>query len=478
MIISFCIKCSTLIAERYVYHQNCAINDHCLKRIPYTISIMKPLYFLSLVFLLSNVVHTTAQVQFNDNDFIQIEKKVIEWRRDIHENPELGNREFRTAALVAKHLKSLGIKVTTEVGVTGVVGLLEGGLPGPVIALRADMDALPVLERTPVPFASKKKTIYNGTETNVMHACGHDSHVAILMGVAEMLAEIKDDLKGTVKFIFQPAEEGAPKGEEGGAELMVKEGALKNPNVDVIFGLHINAQLEVGNITYRPGGMFAGVGDLKITIKGRSAHGAEPWYAIDPVVTSAQIINNLQTIMSRNVNVTENAAVVTIGAINGGNRSNIIPEQVEMLGTVRTLSESDEELIFKRIREIVTNTAEANGAHAIVELPYSSHYPVTFNDIELTKNMVPSLQKAAGSDHVNLIPAETGAEDFSFFANEVPGFYFYVGALPKGQDPKTSASHHTPDFFLDESGFITGVKAMLNLVSDYMETSSVAYSKK
>jgi amidohydrolase len=300
----------------------------------------------------------------------------------------------------------------------------------------------------------------------------------LLMGVAEMLAEIKDDLKGTVKFIFQPAEEGAPKGEEGGAELMVKEGALQNPDVDVIFGLHINAQLEVGNITYRPGGMFAGVGDLKITVKGRSAHGAEPWYAIDPVVTSAQIINNLQTIMSRNVNVTENAAVVTIGAINGGNRSNIIPEQVEMLGTVRTLSESDEELIFKRIREIVINTAEANGAQAVVELPYSSHYPVTFNDIELTKNMVPSLQKAAGNDHVNLIPAETGAEDFSFFANEVPGFYFYVGALPKGQDPKTSASHHTPDFFLDESGFIVGVKAMLNLVSDYMEASSATYSKK
>jgi|TARA_B110000503_G_scaffold53054_1_gene85227 amidohydrolase len=410
----------------------------------------------------SNVVQSKTIVK-------GIEQKVIDWRRDIHEHPELGNREVRTAALVTKHLKTLGMDVQTNVGVTGVIGVLKGGLPGPVIALRADMDALPVLERTPVSFASKVKTIYNGSETSVMHACGHDSHVAILMGVAEVLSEMQKDLKGTVKFIFQPAEEGAPKGEEGGAELMVKEGALKNPNVDVIFGLHINAQVEVGKITYRPGGMFAGVGDLKITVKGKSSHGAEPWSSIDPIVTSAQIINNLQTIISRNVNITRNAAVVTIGSIHGGNRSNIIPEEVEMLGTVRTLSDTDEELIFERIRQIVTKTAEANGAEAIVELPYSSHYPVTFNNIELTTKMLPSLKKAAGESNVILVPAETGAEDFSFFANEVPGLYFYVGGLPKGQDPKTSASHHTPDFFLDESGFMLGVDAMVNLVADYME---------
>ena len=410
----------------------------------------------------SNVVQSKTIVK-------GIEQKVIDWRRDIHEHPELGNREVRTAALVTKHLKTLGMDVQTNVGVTGVIGVLKGGLPGPVIALRADMDALPVLERTPVSFASKVKTIYNGSETSVMHACGHDSHVAILMGVAEVLSEMQKDLKGTVKFIFQPAEEGAPKGEEGGAELMVKEGALKNPNVDVIFGLHINAQVEVGKITYRPGGMFAGVGDLKITVKGKSSHGAEPWSSIDPIVTSAQIINNLQAIISRNVNITRNAAVVTIGSIHGGNRSNIIPEEVEMLGTVRTLSDTDEELIFERIRQIVTKTAEANGAEAIVELPYSSHYPVTFNNIELTTKMLPSLKKAAGESNVILVPAETGAEDFSFFANEVPGLYFYVGGLPKGQDPKTSASHHTPDFFLDESGFMLGVDAMVNLVADYME---------
>ena len=410
-----------------------------------------------------------AQSNNLERNFNDIEQKVIDWRRDIHQNPELGNREFRTATLVAKHLRSLGMEVKTEVGVTGVVGVLKGGQPGPVVALRADMDALPVLERTPVSFASKATTFYEGKETAVMHACGHDSHVAILMGVAEILSGMQKELKGTVKFIFQPAEEGAPKGEEGGAELMVKEGALNNPKVDVIFGLHINAQVEVGKITYRPGGMFAGVGDMKITVKGKSSHGAEPWSSVDPIVVSAQIINNLQTIVSRNVNVTKNAAVVTIGAIHGGNRSNIIPEQVEMLGTVRTLSEADEKLVFERIRQIVTKTAEANGTEATLELPYSSHYPVTFNNIALTAKMLPSLQKSTGAENVVLVPAETGAEDFSFFANEVPGFYFYVGALPKGKDPETSAPHHTPEFYLDESGFITGVNAMVNLVVDYME---------
>lgn len=430
---------------------------------------MKKKHILLACIMLLSFPKLNAQSNNLERNFKDIEQKVIDWRRDIHQNPELGNREFRTATLVAKHLRSLGMEVKTEVGVTGVIGVLKGGLPGPVVALRADMDALPVLERTPVSFASKATTFYEGKETAVMHACGHDSHVAILMGVAEILSGIQKELKGTVKFIFQPAEEGAPKGEEGGAELMVKEGALNNPKVDVIFGLHINAQVEVGKITYRPGGMFAGVGDMKITVKGKSSHGAEPWSSVDPIVVSAQIINNLQTIVSRNVNVTKNAAVVTIGAIHGGNRSNIIPEQVEMLGTVRTLSEADEKLVFERIRQIVTKTAEANGTEATLELPYSSHYPVTFNNIALTAKMLPSLQKSTGAENVVLVPAETGAEDFSFFANEVPGFYFYVGALPKGKDPETSAPHHTPEFYLDESGFITGVNAMVNLVVDYME---------
>jgi amidohydrolase len=399
----------------------------------------------------------------------KIESKVIEWRRDFHQHPELGNSEVRTAAIVAKHLKSLGIEVKTGVAKTGVVGILKGGKPGPVVALRADMDALPVTERNALPFASKVKTTYNSQEVGVMHACGHDSHVAILMGVAEVLASMKKDLKGTVKFIFQPAEEGAPKGEEGGAELMVKEGVMNNPKVDVVFGLHIDSQTEVGKITYRPGGTMASVNDMKITVKGRQAHGAAPWSSIDPIVVSSQIVNSLQTIVSRNLNVTENAAVVTIGSIHGGVRSNIIPEQVEMLGTVRALTNEDEKMIIDRIKQIVTKTAEAAGATAIVEIPYSSHYPVTFNDVALTNRMLPSLQKTAGTEKVVLVPAETGAEDFSFYQQKAPGLFIFLGGLPKGKNPKTAPSHHTPDFFIDESGFKLGVNALANLTLDYME---------
>jgi amidohydrolase len=401
----------------------------------------------------------------------QVESKVVNWRRDIHQNPELGNREIRTAELVARHLQSLGIEVKTNIAKTGVLGLLQGAKPGPVVALRADMDALPVEEKTAVPFASKVKATYNGQETFVMHACGHDAHVAILMGVAEILSGMKKDLAGTVKFIFQPAEEGAPKGEEGGAELMVKEGVLESPKVDVIFGLHINAQLETGKITYRPGGMFAGVADVKITVNGKPSHGAEPWAAVDPVLVAAQMITNLHTIVSRNVNITENPAVISIGAIQGGNRSNIIPEKVEMLGTVRTLSESDEILVFGRIREVAAHTAAAAGATATVELPYSVHYPVTANDPALTAAMLSSLQTSAGRENVILVPAETGSEDFSFFANKVPGLYFYIGGLPKGKEKKLSAPHHTPEFYLDESGFKTGLIALSGLVIDYMEAN-------
>jgi amidohydrolase len=399
----------------------------------------------------------------------KINAQVITWREDIHQNPELGNRETRTSALIAAHLRKLGLQVDTGIAKTGVVAILKGGKPGPVIALRADMDALPVTERTPVPFASKVRTTYNGQETGVMHACGHDAHVAILMGVAEILSGMKKDIKGTVKFIFQPAEEGAPKGEEGGAELMVKDGVLDNPKVDVIFGLHEYAQLEVGKISYRPGGAMAGVSDMKITVKGRAAHGAEPWSSVDPIVTASQIVNNLQTIVSRNVNITENPAVVTIGSFHGGNRSNIISEQVEMMGTVRTFSDADEKLVNSRIRQIVEKTAEAAGATATVELPFSVHYPVTFNNVALTEAMLPTLQNSAGAQNVILIPADTGSEDFSFFSQKVPGLYFNIGGLPKGKNKKDSGGHHTPDFFLDESGFITGITALCNLVLDYPE---------
>lgn len=399
----------------------------------------------------------------------KMEQKVIAWRHDLHEHPELGNREFRTSEIIAKHLKSLGIEVQTKVGVTGVVGILKGDKPGPVIALRADMDGLPVIENNDLPFKSTVKAMYNGKETGVMHACGHDAHVSILMGVAEILSGMKKDLKGTVKFIFQPAEEGAPKGEEGGAELMVKEGVLDNPKVDVVFGLHMNALVEVGKITYHPAGTMAGASDFKIVVKGKPSHGAYPWLSVDPIVTSAQIITALQTITSRNINLTENASVVTVGTITAGNRSNIIAEQAEMLGTVRTLSNSDEALVFARVRQIAEKTAEAAGATAEVEIPYSNHYPVTFNNVELTNAMLPSLQKAAGADNVLLVPAVMGAEDFSFFAQKVPGLFFFVGGLPKGKDPKTAGAHHTPQFIIDDSAFKTGMKAFCNLVFDYME---------
>lgn len=401
----------------------------------------------------------------------KIEQEVIKWRRDFHANPELGNREFRTGEIIAKHLTALGIEVKTGAAKTGVIGILKGGLPGPVIALRADIDALPITERVNINFASKIKTTYNGNETGVMHACGHDAHTAILMGVAEVLAGMKKDLRGTIKFIFQPAEEGSPVGEEGGAQLLVKEGVMENPHVDVVFGLHVAAELPAGQIGYRPAGFMAAVSDMKIIVNGLGAHGASPWMGVDPIVTSAQIINNLQTIVSRNLRLTDNAAVVTIGAINAGNRSNIIPEKVEMLGTVRTFSEADEKLFYEKIKLIVTKTAESNGATAEVIIPYSSKYPVTFNDPALVQKMLPSLQKTVGVNNTILISAKTGSEDFSFYQQKAPGFFFNLGAMPVNAKP---TSHHTPDFFLDESSFKTGVNAFTNLVLDYMDINKIS----
>jgi len=430
---------------------------------------MKIFYFFLLILLSAETYAQKNSLRAEvSKKASAIEQQVIGWRRDFHEHPELGNSETRTAGIISKHLESLGITVTTGVAKTGVVGILKGGKPGPVVALRADMDALPVTERVDLPFASKVTTTYNGQQVGVMHACGHDSHVAILMGVAEVLASVKKDIPGTVKFIFQPAEEGAPVGEEGGAELMIKEGVLNNPKVDVIFGLHINSQTTVGDIGYRPGGTMAGVNDLKITVTGKQAHGAYPWSSVDPVVISAQIVNNLQTIVSRNLNLTENPGVVTIGAINGGVRSNIIPEKVEMLGTIRNFSKSDEAMFIERIKTIVTKTAEAGGATAEVKIPYSNHYPVTFNDVALTEKMLPSLQATAGAEHIKLRLPVTGAEDFSFFQEKVPGLFVFLGGMPKGQDPLKAPSHHTPDFFIDESGFVLGINALANLTLDYM----------
>ncbi|MDI9355879.1 MAG: amidohydrolase [Chitinophagaceae bacterium] len=400
-----------------------------------------------------------------------IESKVIDWRHDIHQNPELSNREFRTQEKIEKHLKSLGLEVSRSAK-TGVVGLLKGGKPGPVVALRADMDALPVLERVPLPWASQVKGEYNGQEVPVMHACGHDTHVSILMGVAEILSQIKGDLKGSVKFIFQPAEEGAPNGEEGGAELMVKEGVLENPKVDVIFGLHINSQTEVGSIRCKTKGIMAAVNSFSIKIKGRQAHGSQPWSSVDPVVTAAQIINNSQTIVSRNMPLVKAAAVLTFGSIHGGVRSNIIPEEVTLVGTIRTLDQGMKETLLQRLNVLVTNTAEAMGATA--EITIDKGYPITYNHVGLTEKMMASLEAAAGKENVMGMDASTGAEDFSYFQEKVPGMFFFLGGMPKGTDPKTVSSHHTPDFYVDDSGMLLGMKAFCSLVLDYMEKPMIS----
>jgi amidohydrolase len=429
---------------------------------------MKNIFLIAILLsALSSSGQTDKQRQTIKTKADAIDAKVIAWRRDFHEHPELSNREVRTADIVAKHLQSLGIEVKTGVARTGVVGILKGGQPGPVIALRADMDGLPVLEKNDLPFASKATGEFNGAPVPIMHACGHDTHVAMLMGVAEILSSMKSELKGTVKFIFQPAEEGAPAGEEGGAYLMVKEGVLENPKVDVIFGMHISSGTEVGKIEYRPGGAMAGAMDLKITVKGKPSHGAMPWASIDPVLTASQIVYGLQTIVSRNLDLTKNGAVITIGSIHGGNRSNIIPEQVEMMGTVRTLSVEDEKMFIRRINEVATHTAEAAGATAEVKLPYTIHYPVTYNDPALTARMLPSLKKSAGEENINLAQARTGSEDFSYFAEKVPGLFIFLGGMPKGTDPLKAGPHHTPQFMIDDSGMKLGVNAMCNLVMDY-----------
>jgi len=398
-----------------------------------------------------------------------VENSVVKWRRHIHQNPELSNREFMTAKYVSDHLKSLGLEVQENIAHTGVVAILEGGHPGGVVALRADMDALPVTERVDLPFASKVKTIYKDVEVGVMHACGHDTHVAILMGVASVLTEIREEIKGTVKFIFQPAEEGAPDGEEGGAELMVKEGILKNPDVDAIFGLHISSGVPINTLTYKPGGTMASATSFEIKIKGKQAHGSRPWEGADPIVAGAQIINNLQTIVSRNLDLTNEAAVVTIGRFESGIRSNIIPESAYMEGTIRALDYEMRDEIYKRLKEIVVNTAKSNNLEAEVIL--KTPYPITYNDLKLTDQMKKTLFRVAGENNVKLARASTGAEDFSYFANKVPGFFFRLGGMPIEDHPNKGFSHHTPDFYIDDSGLILGVRAMANLAVDYLNTN-------
>jgi len=395
-----------------------------------------------------------------------IESKVLEWRRYLHENPELSNREFNTAKYIAKHLRSLGIEVQEGIAKTGVVGLLKGDIPGRVVALRADMDALPVTERNDLPFKSVVTSEYNGKKTGVMHACGHDTHVAILLGAAAVLSKMKSEIKGTVKFIFQPAEEGAPKGEEGGAELMVKENVLKNPDVEAIFGLHINSATDVGTIKYKSGGIMAAAQNFEINIKGKQAHGSRPWSGVDPILTAASIIQGLQTIISREAELTKEGAVITVGMINAGIRSNIIPERAKLVGTIRTLDYDMQKFINDRMKEMVSAIGKVHRAEATIEI--SKGLPITYNHIELTAKMLPTLQRIAGFENVVKISAITGAEDFSFYQQKIPGMYFFLGG--KSLDVKTedASGHHTPDFVIDESGFVLGVKSMTALTLDYL----------
>lgn len=391
--------------------------------------------------------------------------KVIEWRRYLHEHPELSNREFETSKFIASYLTSLGMDVQTGVAKTGVVALLKGGKPGSVVALRADMDALPVLERTKVEYASAAKGEYLGETVPVMHACGHDAHMAILLGAATVLSSVKKDLPGTVKFIFQPAEEGAPGNEEGGARLMIQEGVLENPQVAAIFGLHINSETEVGVIKYKPGAEMAAADWFSITVKGKGSHGSQPWAGIDPIVVSAQIIEGLQTIVSRQEDLTTAPVVITVGKIQGGVRNNIISEEVVMEGTIRTLDSAMQPEVHEKIRRMATKIAEASGAQADITIVTKTL--VTYNDPGLTAMMAPSFDKAAGKENVHIMNWMTGAEDFSYYGAKIPSLFFFLGGMPKGQDPATAAPHHTPDFFIDDSKLDVGVKAFCHLVFDY-----------
>jgi amidohydrolase len=406
-----------------------------------------------------------------DQQATALEAQVLAWRRDFHAHPELGNREFRTAGIVAAHLRSLGLdEVRTEVAITGVVGVLHGGLPGPVVALRADMDGLPVEERADVPFASKVRAVWNGEDVGVMHACGHDAHVAVLMGVASILAGLRERLRGSVKFIFQPAEEMPPAGEEGGAQLMIKEGAMENPAPGAIFGLHVTSQLPTGVIGYRSGPTMASSDTFRITVSGRQTHGAMPWRGVDPIVTSAQVVLGLQTIISRQMDIAHEPAVLTVGAIKGGVRENIIPDRVEMRGTIRTFNESMRDEIHERVRDTAESISRAS--RATCEVCINKNYAVTVNDAELTAATVPTLERVAGASRVIVVPKITGSEDFSFYQHVVPGFFYFVGVTPSGQDPKTAPSNHSPLFFIDEPALGVALRTLAHVAVDWLEAQA------
>lgn len=433
--------------------------------------------YLPTVLLLTLVGFCSARAANADSDAdnldalaAAIESDVISWRRDLHANPELSNREFRTAGVVARHLESLGLEVRTEIAHTGVAAILRGGKPGPVVALRADMDALPVTEQTGLPFASKVKSTYRGNEVGVMHACGHDTHVAILMGVAANLAAIKDELPGSVLFIFQPAEEGVPKGEEGGAELMLKEGLFDWIKPDVVFGLHSTSRFNAGQIGYRAGPALASADRFTITVTGRQTHGSRPWQGVDPITIASQIVLGAQTIVSRNVDLTRAPAVVSFGVIEGGIRNNIIPDQVTLIGTIRNFDMEIRADIHQRLTRLATKIAEAGGASAAVDIELG--YPVTVNDPELTAQMLPELEAVAGLENVLVDNLVMGAEDFSFYALEVPGLLFWLGVTPPEVDVADAPSNHSPLFFVDESSLQLGVRALSRLAVKYMQQNT------
>ncbi|WP_409965880.1 N-acetyldiaminopimelate deacetylase [Mycovorax composti] len=412
-------------------------------------------HFIALPLFAQNIEQLIAQKAE------AIQPKLVEWRRQIHQNPELSNREFKTQQYILAHLKKLGIETQT-MAKTGVVGILRGGKPGPVIALRADMDALPVEERNDLPFKSTVKAEYLGEQVPVMHACGHDAHVAILMGTAEVLASMKKDIPGTVKFIFQPAEEGAPPGEEGGASLMVKEGVMDHPKVDAIFGLHIESWIEEGKVYYKPGPFMAASDRFTIKIKGKPSHGSQPWKSIDPITTGAQIINAIQQIVSRQEDLTKAPVVVTVGKIQAGVRHNIIPGELEMVGTIRTFDTTMQNDVHRRLQHIATHIAEANNATA--EVVIYKNNPVTFNDIELTHKIVPLLQKTIGAENVQETRWVTGAEDFAHYGSKAPAVFLYYGGMPKGNDPTKAPPHHTPEFMISDAMLYNGVKVFCNII--------------
>ena len=422
---------------------------------------------LSLVIGIFAFSTFSAHANINiDKEVKSVERKVIEWRRDIHKHPELSNRETRTAALVAKHLKSLGMQVETDIAHTGVVGFLKGAKPGPTVMLRADMDALPVTEKADVPFKSTIVTKYMGEDVGVMHACGHDTHVAMLMGTAEVLAAVKNELHGNIMFVFQPAEEGAPEGEEGGAELMLKQGIFKKYKPEVAFGLHVMSSLNSGQIGYRSGPIMASADTFDITVNGKQTHGSAPWNGIDPISTAAQIVTGVNHIVSRQIDITKEPAIVSFGKIGGGVRDNIIPDSVNMIGTIRNFDMDNRDQIFDKMKTTATHIAMASGAKADVKI--NKGYPVTINDPALTAQMLPTLKNVAGKDNVLEVPKLTASEDFSFYAQEIPSLFFFLGGTPVGQDVSKAPYNHSPYFYVDESSFKVGTKALSQLAIDYL----------